>query len=122
MTRRKVVAHPDDAGVGFVGFELQVSAWPARLDQALHRMGLTSTQLAREMGLDASIINRYRSGDRTPSPTRLAYLIRRANASADEILGLRPSMRDELIDELETNLMAFIADMFKSLKSDEPGA
>jgi transcriptional regulator with XRE-family HTH domain len=79
----------------------EILEWAPRLDQALKAARLTNVQLGAEMGVDNSTISRFRSGERKPSPDELAYLCMRAGVSADEILGIKPSSRGRLLDELE---------------------
>lgn len=84
--------------------------WAPRLDAILKRAGLTNVALADEMGLSDGQVSRFRSGERMPTPDQLAYMIRRAGGSADEVLGIRPlgsvrtraSLRAELLRLAET--------------------
>ncbi len=78
-----------------------VLSWTTRLDDALSRAKLTNVRLGEDMGVDDSTISRFRSGERNPSPDELAYLCWRAGVPVDEVLGLKPSSRERLIDELK---------------------
>lgn len=64
----------------------------ARLDKLLEQAGLSSAQLARELKIDPSTVTKYRNGTRVPDANTLAYLVKRAGGSADEVLGLKPSV------------------------------
>jgi transcriptional regulator with XRE-family HTH domain len=75
--------------------------WTLRLDQALKRTGLTNEQIGAKMGRTHSAISKWRSGERMPSPDELAYLCVLAGVSADEVLGIKPSSRERVIDELK---------------------
>jgi len=76
-----------------------------RLDGLLKAAGLRDVDLARAMKLDASTINRYRSGERVPNADVLADMVERAAGSADEVLGLKPPVLDpqQLRDVVEAS-------------------
>jgi transcriptional regulator with XRE-family HTH domain len=97
-------------------FQLVPCEWAPRLDEALTQAGLSSAQLAREMDLDPSAVSRYRTGQRTPSPPELAYMIRRAGVSADEILGITPPKRAMLLNELEEDFIGHARQVFETLR------
>jgi transcriptional regulator with XRE-family HTH domain len=61
-----------------------------RLDKLLAEADISSADLARELRLDPSTITKYRNGTRIPDADALAYMIKRAGGSADEVLGIRP--------------------------------
>ncbi len=60
-----------------------------RFDKLLNENGFRSnTKLAKLLGVSDATISRYRSGERAPSPDRLAEICRKVPLSADEVLGL----------------------------------
>lgn len=94
-------------------------SWAGRLDRLLTKAGLSDAQVARATGLDASTINRYRTGDRSPKPEDLAAIIQLAGGSADEILGIRPLGSVQSRSKLQTHLEeleAIKAKMAEALK------
>jgi transcriptional regulator with XRE-family HTH domain len=67
-------------------------AWKgaARLDQLLQNAGISSAQLGRELKVDPSLVSRWRNGERVPDVEQFAHMVRRAGASADEVLEIKP--------------------------------
>jgi transcriptional regulator with XRE-family HTH domain len=59
-----------------------------RLDSALQAKRITSTRLAAGLGVDRSLVSRWRSGERIPDVDQFAYMVDLLRVSADEILGL----------------------------------
>jgi len=63
-----------------------------RLDQLLKSSGIKSIRVARELGVDQSMVSRWRSGERVPDADQLGEMLRMANSPglADYVLGLTP--------------------------------
>jgi transcriptional regulator with XRE-family HTH domain len=64
-----------------------------RLDKALEDARLSNAAVAREMGVDPSLVSRWRSGERVPDAEQLRRVLVMAGASADYVLGLSPDPR-----------------------------
>lgn len=77
-----------------------------RLDKLLDQAGISNTQLADELGMTDGAISRYRSGERVPNAERLAYMLRRAGASADQVLGI--GAHESLLERLKRKIVAEI--------------
>lgn len=65
-----------------------------RLDKALRAAALSNVKIAKALGVTDSAVFRWRSGENTPNADTLAAILELCGASADEILGLRPSQID----------------------------
>jgi transcriptional regulator with XRE-family HTH domain len=74
-----------------------------RLDRLLKRQHISSTDLAKTLGVAQATVSRYRSGERAPDPNTLAAICRAVGVSADYLLGLTeydPAAADELRREI----------------------
>jgi transcriptional regulator with XRE-family HTH domain len=61
----------------------------ARLQQALAVAGMSQSELARRLGIDQSVVNRWVSGQRVPRPMQLALMREILGAASVEALGFR---------------------------------
>jgi transcriptional regulator with XRE-family HTH domain len=60
-----------------------------RLDALLKARALTNGQVARLLGVDPSLVSRFRNGRRVPDADQLAVMVGAADGSVDDVLGLR---------------------------------
>lgn len=91
----------------------------SRLDKLLEDAEISSAQIARELSVDPSTITKYRKGSRIPDADALAYMVKRAGASADEVLGLKPAGSVTSRAALQRQLVA-IASAIEQLSSSLP--
>lgn len=76
-------------------------AWTERagaLSQALKDKGLTRREVARRLGVSASYVSRWLNGTRVPDVEQFEALIRLADVSADELLGLESSVLRQRVE------------------------
>lgn len=64
-----------------------------RLDTLLRGRGLTNAQVARLLGVDPSLVSRFRNGRRVPDADQLAAMVGAADGSVDDVLGVRSGRR-----------------------------
>jgi transcriptional regulator with XRE-family HTH domain len=64
-----------------------------RLNALLKARGLTNGQVARQVGVDPSLISKFRHGRRVPDADQLAVMVGAAEGSVDDVLGIRPGAR-----------------------------
>ena len=61
-----------------------------RLDALLKRRRLTNRQVAHVLGVDPSLVSRFRNGRRVPDADQLALMVGAAEGSVDDVLAVRP--------------------------------
>lgn len=64
-----------------------------RLHALLKARALTNAQVARLLGVDPSLVSRFRNGRRVPDADQLAVMVGAVDGSVDDVLGLRPGSR-----------------------------
>jgi transcriptional regulator with XRE-family HTH domain len=64
-----------------------------RLDALLKGRRLTNGQVGRLLGVDPSLVSRFRNGRRVPDADQLAVMVAAADGSVDDVLGLRAGAR-----------------------------
>ena len=69
-----------------------------RLQEQRILRNYSQKQVATTLGVSASVISNYESGDRTPSIEILISLARLYHCSADYLLGINKTNTDKLID------------------------
>lgn len=69
-----------------------------RLQEQRILQNYSQKQVATTLGVSASVISNYESGDRTPSIEVLISLARLYHCSADYLLGINKTDTDRLID------------------------
>lgn len=64
-----------------------------RLDALLRARGLTNAQVGRLLGVDPSLVSRFRNGRRVPDADQLAAMVAAVDGSVDDVLGIHPGPR-----------------------------
>lgn len=69
-----------------------------RLQEQRRLKNLSQKQVAKSIGISASIVSNYESGERTPSVESLIALARLYHCSTDYLLGFDKIDKDRLLD------------------------
>lgn len=92
------------------------------LHEKLHKlrlaMGLNTVQFGELVGISASMISRYESGEREPSPQVLVKIATACHVSTDFLLGVTQSTVDAIgidtagLTPLQVNAVAHLVSVF----------
>ncbi len=78
-----------------------------RLQEQRILKNLSQKQVALSVGVSASVISNYESGERTPSVEILLLLAQLYHCSTDYLLGIDKSGKDKLLDASMLNYKQF---------------
>lgn len=89
-----------------------------RLQEQRVRLKLSQKEVAITIGVSASVISNYESGERTPSVESLMALANLYRCSTDYLLGLEPSEKDKILDisMLNSRQQLFLQQFLDELK------
>ena len=79
--------------------EIDDKAIGRRLREARTHRGLSQVQLAEKIGMDQSLLSRYERGELRLHAALIVSLATVLRTSADELLGLKPSKNNHLLED-----------------------